>query len=524
MPANMKMRPRINCLRIREALLWSLAALAATALPAGDWPQYRGPNHDGISTEIIRTNWSQEAPRQVWKVPLDPALSSFAISGGKAFTLVRRPVSGQDQEFCVALNADTGQEVWASVPLGIADYPNSGVGPDDGPRSTPSVDGDRAYVLTSYLQLYCLSTTNGSVVWSKDLATEYGSPVIAWQSAASPLIDGDLIFVIGTGLNKCLLALHKTDGREAWKAQNDVMTQASPIAATIAGVRQIIFFAQSGLVSAAPDTGSVLWRYPFPFSTATAASPVAGGDTVYCSAAYGVGGGAVRITGSGGQLTTNQLWRTPGDKMNHWATPVHDHGRLYGVYGQNLPRLQCVELTTGAVLWSTNGFGYGSTLLVNGMVLALSETGTLALIGSDPAAYTEITRIRALDGSVSSMPGLVRCWNSPAISNGRIYVRSTTEAVCLDVAAAGPPPLKLQPLLTGTAGTFHLFIGNEDGSPLDTNRLANIDVLACADLTLGLSGWANLTNPIVLTNGQLLLDDPSSATAPRRFFRVEERP
>ena len=138
MSANMKMRPRINCLRTREALLWSLAALTATALRAGDWPQYRGPNHDGISTEIIRTNWSQEAPRQVWKVPLDPALSSFAISGGKAFTLVRRPVSGQDQEFCVALNADTGQEVWASVPLGIADYPNGGVGPDDGPRSTPS--------------------------------------------------------------------------------------------------------------------------------------------------------------------------------------------------------------------------------------------------------------------------------------------------------------------------------------------------------------------------------------------------
>src|SRR5437016_2297079 len=349
MPDNMKTKPRTNCLQIRDACLWWFAALAAATLSAGDWPQYRGPNHDGISTETIRTNWSVEPPRQVWKVPLDPGLSSFSVSGGKAFTMVRRPVDNGEQEFCIALNADTGAELWASPPLGIASYPDGGVGPDDGPRSTPSVDGDRVYVLTSYLRLYCLNVTNGVVVWSKDLVAEYGATVIAWQSAASPLIEGDLIFVIGNAPNQCLFAFQKSDGSEAWKGQNDVMTQASPIAATIAGIRQIIFFAKSGLVSVAPASGSVLWRYPFSFSIATAASPVVGNDVVYCSAAYGVGAGAVRITGSGSQLTTNEVWRTQFDLMNHWATPVYSDGYLYGIYCQaeTAASMRCTRLATG---------------------------------------------------------------------------------------------------------------------------------------------------------------------------------
>src|SRR5436190_2911179 len=494
----MKRRLRTNCLRIREACLWWFAALMAATLCAGDWPQYRGPNHDGISTETIRTNWSVEPPRQVWKVPLEPALSSFSVSGGKAFTMVRRPVDSGQQEFCIALNADTGAELWASVPLDIADYPNGGVGSDDGPRSTPSVDGDRVYVLTTYLRLYCLSVTNGSVIWSRDLVTEYGSTVILWQSAASALIDGDLVFVIGNAANQSLFAFHKSDGSEAWKGQSDVMTQASPIAATVACVRQIIFFAQSGLVSVTPDTGSVLWRYPFPFSTATAASPVVGNDIVYCSAAYGIGAGAVRITDSGSQLTANEVWRAPFTSMNHWATPVFTNGHLYGIYGHagTAASLRCLELATGNEQWRKSVVGMGGVLFVAGHVLVLNEDGYLALVKPDPTGYVEVARFRALDGSQGSDPGLVRCWNVPAISNGRIYARSTTEAVCLDVADAAPQ-LKLNPALLGAGGTFRIFIGNEDGSPLDTNRVANIDILASTDLTLGLSGWIRLTNPIV---------------------------
>jgi hypothetical protein len=212
--------------------------------------------------------------------------------------------------------------------------------------------------------------------------------------------------------------------------------------------------------------------------------------------------------------------------MNHWATPVHHNGLLYGMYGQSSLTLRCIDLATGAehLQFRQSGFGYGSVLLVNGTLLALSESGTLVLVEPNPSAYTEIARYQALDGSSNSIPGIVRCWNVPAISNGRIYARSTYEAVCLDVAAATPPPLKLLSTLTGATSLFQLLIGNADGLPLDTNRAANIDVFASTDLTLGLNGWIKLNNSLTLTNGHLSLDDSESSATAQRFFRVEEHP
>lgn len=512
-----------NETRCRGRLSWAFVVLVALSLDAADWTQYRGPNHDGISSDILRTNWSAAPPRPLWRIPLDPALSSFTVAGGRAFTQVRRTVDGQDREVCIALNADTGQELWAT-PLDTASYPNGGVGADDGPRSTPSVDGNFAFVLTSYLKLACLDVGDGHVVWSKDLVAQYGGNVIAWQNAASPLLEDGLIFMNGNAPNRRLLALHESDGSEAWKGQDDPMTQSSPIAATVAGMRQIVFFAQTGLVSVTPASGAALWRYPFPFAISTAASPVAANDIVYCSAAYGVGAGAVRITSSGTRLSTNQVWRTPGASMNHWATPVFYNGYLYGIYGQDssTTTLRCLELATGSERWRKSGVGFGSVLVTTGLVLVSTEDGYLLLVAPNPTGYTEVARYLALDGSSSSVPGLpVKCWNVPAISNGRIYARSTTEAVCLDVAPVAPPPLRLSGSLGG--GTFRLLVASADNTPLDSNRVANIDVYASSDLTLGLTGWIKLSNPLVLTNGDLLLDDSQPATT-QRFFRALEHP
>ena len=168
---------------------WLLAAsLVAARIWAVDWPQYRGPTHDGVSTEAIRTDWAANPPKLVWKIPLPYALSSVSISGGQVFTQARRRLGGEEQEFCVGLDSQTGRELWAT-PLGLADYPHGGVGEDDGPRSTPAVDGDRVFVLTSYLRLACLNANTGQEIWSKDLTTEFGGYVIAWQNAAS--VSGD---------------------------------------------------------------------------------------------------------------------------------------------------------------------------------------------------------------------------------------------------------------------------------------------------------------------------------------------
>jgi outer membrane protein assembly factor BamB len=600
-------------------------AFATTALRAVDWPQYRGPNHDGISTETIRTNWTENAPREVWKRPLDPAWSSFAIAGDLAFTLGRRTTNGFEREFCIALNAQTGAELWATMLGDDEAVYHSGALLPDGPRPTPTVVGDRVYVLSSFLQLLCLNTADGQPVWTTNLRTTYGGQEIVWQNAASPLVEGDLVLMNGNGVNQCLIALHKDDGSLAWARHNDGLTHATPVAATIGGVRHIIFFTQTGLVSVAPATGDVLWRYPFPFSTSTGASPVVAGDIVYCSAAYGVGSGAVQIVKSNEQFVATEVWRRAGANMNHWATPVHHGGFLFGVYGQQGVgvSLRCIELATGTNQWSQPGVGLGAVLSVAGLVLVLEEAGDLVLIQPDSTNYTELTRIHAVSGA---------CWNVPAISNGRLYVRSNIEGVCLDVAPAAPvnrppnapsnlappdgatnqlltltlqasafsdpdgdshdssqwiikrssdnatvfdsghdtnnktsitvpggvlsnsttyswsvsyadaagaqgpasaptsfttqplAPTKLFSTLSSSTGLFQLLIGSADGSPLGTNRAANIDVFASTDLTLGLSGWIKLNSPLTPTNGHLLLEDPQSATTAQRLFRVEERP
>jgi outer membrane protein assembly factor BamB len=487
--------------------VWFLASI----LQADDWTQYRGPNHDGISAETVRTNWDAQPPRQLWKVPLGPALSSFTVAGGQVYTQVRRSLSGRDQEFCIALNADTGMELWAT-PLGKANYPDGGVGSDDGPRSTPAIDGDRVYVLTSYLRLACLDSGTGEILWSKDLVSVFGGEVISWQNAASPLIVGDLIYLNANAPNQCLMALKKLDGSVAWKGQNDNMTQSSPVLATIAGAPQVIFFAQSGLVSVKPDTGDVFWRYPFPFSTATAASPVVAGDIVYCSAAYGGGAGAVRISNTGSRLLPSEVWRAPGAHMNIWATPVHFDGHLYGIYGQGVMRLACLDLATGTEVWSMNGVGTGGVLLVGGLLLVLTDTGDLALVQPDPSAYTEITRFTAVSG---------KCWNVPAVSNGRVYVRSTTQAAAYDVSLKAPPKLRFSPGLAAAGTGFQLVIGNDDASPLDASRAANIDVLAATNLA---TGWFLLTNSLTWTNGQFRMLDPADTNVSQRFYKAQERP
>jgi len=309
-----------------------LAAIIITTLSSTaqgeDWTQYRGPTHDGVSSEKILKEWPANGPRELWKTPLTAGFSSFAVGGGKAFTLVKRSVDGADQEVCVALDAMSGKEIWAA-PLGIAKYEGGGDSgaPDnkggDGPRSTPSFDDGHVYTLSARLILKCLDAADGKEIWTKDLVKDYRGRVIMWESAASPVIDGDLILVAGGGPGQALLAFDKKDGHVAWKGQDDAMTHSTPVVATILGARQVIFFTQKGLVGVAVKTGEVLWRYPFRYSTSTAMSPIVYGDTVYCSAGYGVGASACKITKSGGSFEAARLWFEPANVLNnHWSTPV----------------------------------------------------------------------------------------------------------------------------------------------------------------------------------------------------------
>jgi outer membrane protein assembly factor BamB len=413
---------------------FAVGGVAGSVALAVDWAQYRGPNHDGSSPEKILDQWPSSGLHPVWTAPLTAGFSSMSLGGGKAFTLVQRQVDGVAQEVCVALDASSGKELWAA-PLGVAKYDKGGdTGTSDnnggdGPRSTPSVDDGRVYALSARLVLSCLGARSGKVLWQKDLIKEYAGRNIGWQNAASPLIDGNLVFVGGGGPGQSMLAFNKTNGNLVWKAHDEKITHASPVAATILGVRQIIFFMQSGLVSVKPEDGAVLWRYPFRYSVSTAASPVVSGDIVYCSAGYGVGASACRVTKTDEGFKATQLWFKPAKELNnHWSTPVCRDGYIYGLFGfkefGKCP-LKCVELATGKEMWSKDGFGPGNCLWVDGKLVVLSDAGDVVLVKASPDGYTELGRTHAVAG---------KCWSSPALANGRLYVRSTKEGACLELA------------------------------------------------------------------------------------------
>ncbi len=416
---------------VRASLLLAAVLLSLSAR-AEDWPQYRGPRHDGKTAGPAARSLSAAKP--LWKVPVSKGFSVFSVGEGKAFTLMTREIDGTPRETCVALDAATGKELWAA-PLGAAKYDVGGDSGErgndggDGPRSTPAVQGGRVYALDARLKLYCLEAASGREQWTKDLVADLGAKNIQWQNAASPVLDDGLIFLCCGAEGQSLAALRQTDGSVVWKGESDTPTHATPIVASLLGTRQVIFLTQKGLVSAEPKTGKILWRHPFRFSVSTAASPVVSDDMVYCSAGYGVGSTAIRVAKTADGFSVTPLWRIEGNKIaNHWSTPVVKDGFLYGMfsfkeYGRGA--FKCVELATGKEVWSQPNFGPGGVILVGDLLLALSDRGQLVLIDPSPEGFKELGRIQAVAG---------KCWNNPVYSNGRVYVRSTQEGACLDVA------------------------------------------------------------------------------------------
>ncbi len=413
----------------KNSLLAVLFLLHPILSPAADWPGYRGPNQDGISPEKLNLKWDAAQPKVLWKVPLNTGFSSFAVGGGKAFTQVVRVLNNEPREICVALDAATGAELWAADVAVGKGYGGGGTG--DGPRATPAVSDGVVLVLTPDLVFHGLDAQTGKALWTHDLIKENAAKNIGWNSAASPVVDGDLVFVMGGGAGQALLAFHKKTGQLVWKSGTEAITHATPVVATILGERQVIFFCQSGLVALSVKDGKELWKFPYPYKASSAATPIVSGEKVYCSAGYNVGGGACQITKTGSGFTATQLWQIPGNKevANHWSTPVCKDGYIYGMFGHgggaDLP-LKCVELATGAVKWVQPGFGQGGVTLADGKILALAINGELVVVDPAPTAYKEVGRIQAVQG---------KCWSTPAVSNGCIYVRSTQEGVCLDAKA-----------------------------------------------------------------------------------------
>ncbi len=393
---------------------------------AEDWPHYRGLHFDGTSPESL-SPWDSEALSPIWKIETNLGFSSFVVGGGKVLTLVQQDIDGNPMEVCLALDEASGEKLW-ETPLWLAGkYDKGGAAGEggndggDGPRSTPAIDGDKVYLIDAHLRVYCLSLEDGEQIWKHDIMRKNDGRNIKWQNAASPVIDGDLLFAAGGGNGESLIALNKETGDVVWSVEDDMMTHATPVLAELHGTRQVIFFTQEGLVALTPQEGKVLWRYAFPFKVSTAASPVVWEDIVYCSAGYGVGAGAVQVSKDGDAFTAKEIWRTENDNINHWSTPVVKDGYLYGMfsfkeYGKG--PLACVDIRSGNQLWAEEGYGPGNVILVQDKLLALTDSGELVLVEANSKGYKELARKDLLEG---------KCWSTPALADGVVYIRSTKE-------------------------------------------------------------------------------------------------
>jgi outer membrane protein assembly factor BamB len=519
---------------------------------ATDWPQYRGPATDGSSPDAIATTWATNSPDfVVWtNRSLTNGFSCFAISQGRAFVLISKDDGGNLKEYCVGVDTATGTNIWAT-PIGDEPWSpmatgngGSGTAPyntGDGPRTTPSVKDGRVVALSSgryspaQLHLVCLNATNGSVIWSNDLVAAYGASTIAWDNGASPCLDNDFVFVnLNSSPNGQNLAAFRTaDGSLAWSSQNENVTHATPVVATIQGVRQVIFATQTCLVSLDRSTGALLWKFTYPFSpigTSMGASPLVYSNLVYCTAAYNRGAFVVQVSLSNGSWTAAQLWFKPNSAglpyRSIWMSPVCYQGYVYTLAGENstflTAPLNCIELATGNLMWTTNNFGMGGLILVNTNLVVLTEKGQVVLVQPTPSAYRELTRYQAFQFSAAA-PG--KCWNSPTFSNGRIYARSTQGGISLDVSVPARPALKLLTPQFLNSTQLQLTVSTVNGTPIDSNRLSNIEVRAANTLGASPALWPKLTNPLVLTtNGLALLTNTIPGGQSGQVFITVEPP
>lgn len=391
--------------------------LTALVLVAADWPQFRGPNRDGISPDpAALKSWPASGPKVLWKAPLGEGYSQVVSVKGRLYTLAQQGA----EQFAAAFDGATGKRLWRTRIDG--EY-NDGQG--DGPRSTPAIDGELMYVLSAHGKLAALRTANGQVAWQHDLRAEYGANPPQWGVSTSPLVEGNLLIVnVGGSGNKSIVAFDKANGKQVWTSQADAAGYSAPIAITVRGVRQVIVFTAGAIVSLSPEDGRLFWRTGWRTDyDVNAATPIfLPPDRLFISSGYDTGAALLEIR----RTEVAEVWRSRGMKNQFSSSVLHD-GVLYGFDNATL---KAIDAATGNERWKQRGFGHGSLILAGGNLVVLSDGGKLALVQATPEEYRELGTAQVLDG---------KCWTAPSLADGRLYVRNEEHLVALDWKGAAAP-------------------------------------------------------------------------------------
>jgi outer membrane protein assembly factor BamB len=415
----------------RSLILVVSIALASLVAIAADWPQWRGPQRNGISRETgLLKAWPEEGPKLVWQIDnLGNGYSTPSVVGDRIYLLSNQEM---ENEFVQALSTKDGSEIW-KVRIGK-------VGPNRGPqypgaRSTPTVDGEVLYALGSDGDLACLERSSGNVRWQKNLRTDFGGKPGQWAYAESPLIDGNALVCTPGGDEATVVALDKRTGDVIWKSAvpgGDEAAYASAIVVETDGVKQYVQFLQKGLVGVDAKTGKFLWRYERTAkgSAANIPSPIERDGFVY-SAAGMAGGGLVKIEVTPEGFTAEEVYFSQTLPKAIGGVVLVD-GHMYGTSGG----LLCVDFKTGDVKWENRSVGAGGILYADGRLYVHGENNRqVALVEATPEAYREHGKFTP--PGEPQRPDKGKAWAYPVVANGRLYIRDQNMLWCYDVRDPG---------------------------------------------------------------------------------------
>lgn len=411
-------------MRRRSAEMLALAAAAALAAQgsgttaAEDWPQFRGLRRDGVSSETgLRLSWSAAGPKEAWRRPIGDGFSGAAISNGRLYTMYAAELDGAPTEFAAALDPASGGEIWRT-PVGKRLDTEFG----NGPRSTPTIDGDTVYVLGSVGTLMALSAADGSPRWRLELTEAFGSKIPVFGFSGSVIVDSGKVILEGGGQQgKSFAAVDAKTGQVVWTLGDGGAEPGygSPLPVDLVKKRQYVHFI-GGKLRSVDAAGREVWSYPWP-EVETHAIPVfVPPDRILGSGVEGAGAVLLEIHDGPSGATVGEVWKNPTFRTHFNAAVLHgDH-----LYGFDNATLKCVSVKDGALAWSKRGLGKGSLILAEGHLLVLSDDGRLVVAEATPRAWVEKGSVQALQG---------RCWTPPALSGGRLFLRNHTGMVAYDL-------------------------------------------------------------------------------------------
>ena len=373
------------------------------------WPGFRGPTRDSaVRGVLIDIDWSRNPPKELWRHPIGPGWSSFAVAGDRFFTQEQR---GED-EIVSAYDLKTGKAVW--IHRDAARFWESNAGP--GPRATPTLDNGRVYTLGATGILNALDMRDGAVLWSRNAVADTGATIPDWGIASSPLVVGDLVIAATAGT---LGAYDAATGTPRWFGPKDGWGYSSPHFARVNGVDQVILVNGPGAIGVAPSDGKVIWKYDWPGDSIVQPAVLAGGDILIGSGsglADKTGMLRVSIASEEGGWSVKERWMSTALKAYFNDFVVHK-GHAFGFDGSILA---CIDLEDGARKWKGGRYGHGQLVLLpdQDLLMVLSESGEVALVSASPDKFTERARIQALNG---------KTWNHPVLAGSVLLVRNGEE-------------------------------------------------------------------------------------------------